>query len=64
MQRRRFNNRNVVMKVTRCGCGGEAKLKTRRNFTHGVKSTALSIKYYFCNSCGKRSVLTAAPSSR
>ena len=36
-----------------CSCGGQAKLTSKKNYTHGKKSTSLTSWFYKCKTCKK-----------
>ena len=36
-----------------CSCGGEAKLKSKKNYPFGKKSASRTTWFYKCKSCNK-----------
>ena len=54
-QNNRFNKfrNNRPEKYSICSCGAKAKLKSRKNYSHGKKSRAVTSQYYQCEKCGK-----------
>jgi hypothetical protein len=47
-----------VEKSRSCGCGGEAKLKSRMNYPFGRKSKGIKITEYVCKKCSKRDLVS------
>lgn len=49
----KYFNRNKPPLSINCECGGDAKLRTRVNYSFGKKSKKVVKKFYKCNKCDK-----------
>lgn len=50
---RRFNRGFTREKLAGCSCGGQAKLRSRKNYPFGRKSDSITSWFYGCKSCKK-----------
>lgn len=53
----RNNRNNPLEKNISCSCGARAKLKIRKNYSHGKKSNPVISQSYECKECGKVKVM-------
>ena len=50
---RRFNRDSSKERTSRCSCGGEAKITSKRNFPFGRNSDSVTSWFHKCSSCNK-----------